>query len=296
MQTKQQIQRLLASAGVSPNKRFGQHFLIDLNLMRLLVDWADIHINDIVLEVGCGTGSLSEGLAEKAGRVIGAELDETLAMIAQKQLAERRNVSIIHTDVLEAKNTINHCVVEALERARGEFSGRLMLVANLPYSVASSLMVNLVMGPAVADCMYVTVQREVAERMTAGPGGKHYGVLSIFLGAAGDVHVIRILKPSVFWPQPEVDSAMVSFIRSRKKAGRIHSMEVLSDVVHLFMQHRRKMLKACARFASGRLAGVHNWHLIFEDCAIDPHKRPEELSPESYIAIANVCSEQLGQS
>jgi 16S rRNA (adenine1518-N6/adenine1519-N6)-dimethyltransferase len=296
MQTKQQIQRLLASAGVSPNKRFGQHFLIDLNLMRLLVDSADIHSVDVVLEVGCGTGSLTEGLAERAGRVVGVELDETLAEIAGNQLSSKENVEIVNRDVLEAKNKIDRGVTAALSRACRECSGRLILVANLPYNVAGSLMANLVAGPTVADCMYVTVQREVAERMTASPGGKQYGTLSIFLGAAGDVWTTRILKPSVFWPAPEVESAMVSFIRRREKVGRIHSMEVLSDVVRLFMQHRRKMLKACARFASDRLAEIHNWNLIFEDCAIDPHKRPEELAPENYIAIANLCSEQLGQS
>ncbi|MHC4617430.1 MAG: 16S rRNA (adenine(1518)-N(6)/adenine(1519)-N(6))-dimethyltransferase RsmA [Planctomycetota bacterium] len=296
MQTKQQIQRLLASAGVSPNKRFGQHFLIDLNLMRLLIDSADIHRSDVVLEVGCGTGSLTEGLAERAGRVVGVEVDATLAEIAGKQLSSRENIEIVNSDVLEAKNKIDRAVAEALSRACRECSGRLMLVANLPYSAAASLMVNLVTGPTVADSMYVTVQKEVAERMTAAPGGKHYGTLSIFLGAAGEVHRIRILQPSVFWPHPEVESAMVSFVRSEEKVGRIHSVRILAEVVSLFMQHRRKMLKACARFASDRLAEVHNWHLIFEDCAIDPHKRPEELSPDDYISIANLCSEQLGQS
>jgi 16S rRNA (adenine1518-N6/adenine1519-N6)-dimethyltransferase len=224
------------------------------------------------------------------------EVDETLAAIAEKQLSSRDNVEIVNSDVLEAKNKLDRAVAEALWRACEDCSGRLMLVANLPYSVAASLMVNLVTGPTVADGMYVTVQKEVGERMTAAPGGKHYGTLSIFLGASGEVRTIRILKPSVFWPQPEVESAMVSFVRSEEKVGRIHDMQILAGVVSLFLQHRRKMLKACARFASDRLAEVRNWHLIFEDCAIDPHKRPEELSPDNYISIANLCSEQLGQS
>lgn len=86
---------------------------------------------------------------------------------------------------------------------------------------------------------------------------------------------------------------MVSFVRSNKKAGRIHSTEIFSQVVSLFMQHRRKMLTACAKFATGELAEIRNWHLIFEDCAIDPHKRPEVLSADEYLAIANICDEQL---
>ena len=289
MQTKQQIQRLLASAGVSPNKRFGQYFLIDLNLMRLLVDSANIRYSDIVLEVGCGTGSLTEELAQKAGKVIVAELDATLATIAGRHLAEKDNIQIINTDVLEGKNTIHNKVADALKRARQEYSGRVMLVANLPYGAASPLMLNLVTGPITANNMYVTVQKEVAQRMNAGPAGKHYGTLSIFLAATGEVRIMRILKPSVFWPQPEVESAMVSFIRSHEKVSRIHNIEVFRAVVSLFMQHRRKMLKACARFAADKLAVVHNWHVIFEDCAIDAHKRPEELSPEDYIALSNLC-------
>jgi 16S rRNA (adenine1518-N6/adenine1519-N6)-dimethyltransferase len=154
-------------------------------------------------------------------------------------------------------------------------------------------MLNLVTGPTKADSMYVTVQKEVAQRMTAAPGGKHYGILSIFLTATGDAKTLRTLKPSVFWPQPEVESAMVSFVRSNKKADRIHSTEIFSQVVSLFMQHRRKMLTACAKFATGELAEIRNWHLIFEDCAIDPHKRPEVLSADEYLAIANICDEQL---
>jgi 16S rRNA (adenine1518-N6/adenine1519-N6)-dimethyltransferase len=293
MQTKQQIQKLLASAGVLPNKRFGQHFLIDLNLMRLLLDSADIHNTDIVLEVGCGTGSLTEELVERAGVVIVAELDDTLAQITEKRLAQKQNVQIINADVLQGKHSIHEGVLEALRRARAQYSGRLMLVANLPYGAASPVMLNLVTGPVCADSMYFTVQKEVAQRMSAASGGKHYGTVSIFLAATGDVRTLRILKPSVFWPQPEVDSAMVSFVRDNRKARRIHNMQIFSEVVALFMQHRRKMLNACVKFATGRLANIHNWHIIFDDCAIDPHKRPEVLSADEYLAIANVCNEQL---
>ena len=293
MQTKQQIQQLLASAGVLPNKRFGQHFLIDLNLMRLLIDSACIGNNDIVLEVGCGTGSLTEALSEHAGKTIAVELDTTLAKIDERELAKAKNVKIINTDILEAKNTISRTVARALELARKNCSGRVLLVANLPYNVASPVMVNLITGPIRADAMYVTVQKEVAQRMTAPLGGKDYGTLSIFLSATGDVKTERVLKPTVFWPQPQVDSAMISFVRREEKVRRIRSMELFSEVVNLFMRHRRKMLKSSTKFTTGKLADIHNWPEIFERCCIDPHKRPEQLSSEDYIAIANLCHEQL---
>lgn len=289
MHTKRQIQQLLASAGVRPNKQLGQHFLIDLNLMRLLIDSAGITADDLVLEVGCGTGSLTQGLAERAGRVIAVELDRTLANIARAQLAKEANVEIINADVLETKNTLSPALTQALAPARQTCPGRTMLVANLPYSIASPLMSNLVMGSAGLDAMYVTVQKEVAERMTAKPGGSDYGTLSIFLAATGDAKRIRILKPSVFWPRPQVDSAMVAYLHDKAKSRRIRNMTAFSEIVRLFIGHRRKTISACTKLAAGRLAAIDNWPEILDKCSIDPASRPEQLAPEDYIAIANSC-------
>ena len=289
MQTKQQIQQLLASAGVFPNKRHGQNFLIDLNLMRLLINRANIKKCDCVLEVGCGTGSLTEAIAEFAGACVVAEIDSTLAEIAKGQLAEKENVQIINADVLKNKNTINPAVIDAIALARENCDGRFMLVANLPYNVASAVMMNLITGGTVADSMFVTVQKEVADRMVAKSGSKSYGTLSIFLSAVGEVKIERVLKPVVFWPQPQIDSAMVSFIRSQEKASRIKDIKMLVRVVNLFMGHRRKMLKACIKHAPDKLVKIDDWMQIFEQCSIDPHVRPEQLSTEDYIAMANLC-------
>ncbi len=306
MQTKRQIQQLLASAGVRPNKRLGQHFLIDLNLMRRLVDSANINGNDIVLEVGCGTGSLTGELVEKAGFVVAVEFDRTLAGLAKSSLANTDNVELINTDVLKNKNTLSHTVVSALESARKKYTGRVLLVANLPYSAASPTMLNLITGPAAADAMYVTVQKEVADRMTAVPGSGDYGILSILLSAVGDVKTIRILRPSVFWPQPKVDSAMVGFVRIEEKYRRIEDMGLFGETVNLFMGHRRKTLTACSRLARGRLAKINNaedintgginWPEIFERCGIVPTRRPEQLSSEDYLAIANLCRSILAEA
>lgn len=293
MQTKQQIKQLLTSAGLRPNKRFGQHFLIDLNLMRLLVDAAGIRSSDIVLEVGCGTGSLTEALAERAGRTIAVEIDHNIARIAKHQLAELQNVTVINTDVLESKNRISHIVTREIEDAAAEFPGRLLLVANLPYSAAASVMLNLIAGPIVAESMCVTVQKEVADRMTAAPGSPDYGVLSIFMAATGQIKTLRTLRPSVFWPTPQVNSAMVTFTRNQEKVRRIHDIELFKEVVNLFMGHRRKMLKACVKFARNRLLDVGNWHDIFARAFVELHHRGEELSAEDYIAITNLCYESL---
>jgi 16S rRNA (adenine1518-N6/adenine1519-N6)-dimethyltransferase len=302
MQTKRQIQELLLAAGVAPNRRLGQHFLVDLNLMRLLVDSAGIGSGDIVLEVGAGTGSLTEALAERAGRVVSVELDRTLAEIAQSRLAPATNVQLLSTDALAGKGTIAPAVGEALASARGEIgetgpmrpaglmpdAARVLLVANLPYDVASPLMINLVKGPVTVEAMCVTVQKEVAERMTAQTGTRDYGTLSIFLQATGEVEMLRTLPPSAFWPPPQVDSAIVRYVRSGDKSRQIQDMGLFGAVVGLFIGHRRKMLRACVKQAPAGLGGRDTWLKIFEQLEIDPTARPEGISPRQYVNMANL--------
>jgi 16S rRNA (adenine1518-N6/adenine1519-N6)-dimethyltransferase len=289
MQTKNEIRELLASVGVIPRRKYGQHFLIDLNLLRLVVEAADIKPEDVVLEVGCGTGSMTQALARRAGRVVAVEIDSILANLARSQLVDCDNVELVEADALSSKGALNPLVIEAIARARAQKSGRLLLVANLPYDVASPLMVNLVKGPILADAMVVTVQKEVADRMAAQPKGKDYGALSIFLGATGDVQTLRVLKPSVFWPPPGVDSAVVRFVRDEAKCRRIDQITRFSAVVSLFMGHRRKMLRACVKHAPEVLGDRDRWMGRFERCGIDPCWRPEALSPAQYVALANLC-------
>ena len=289
MQTKRQVRDLLTSVGVTPNRRYGQHFLVDLNLVRFLVDSARIDPADTVLEVGCGTGSITEALAERARRVVAVEVDPTLADLAQSQLAGVENVRLINADVLSNKGALNPIVIEAIDEARESGGGRLLLVANLPYDVASALMLNLVKGPVIADEMLVTVQKEVGQRMEAAPKSRDYGTLSILLGATGMVQNLRILKPSVFWPPPGVDSAIVQFIREPEKCAAIEDMALLGEVVSLFIGHRRKMLRACAKHAPKALGTRDQWLQRFETCRIDPEQRPEAIPPRKYVELANLC-------
>lgn len=293
MQTKQDIQKLLAGAGTTPNHRLGQNFLIDLNLMRFLIDAAQLTEQDVVLEVGTGTGSFTEGIAERCGCVVTVEYDDALYAIAKRRLQSYGNVIQFNMDVLENKNAIHQEVLDALDRARRTLSGRLVLVANLPYNVGSCVMANLITGPVTADAMYVTVQKEVADRMAAGPNHDDYGTLSILMTATGRVHLLRKLPPSVFWPRPQVDSAMVSYERDHDRITEIHDMKTFREVIALFMGHRRKMLKACVKFAQGSLEGVRHWNDIFDEAFVDPHKRPEEITPKQYINLANLCFEQI---
>jgi 16S rRNA (adenine1518-N6/adenine1519-N6)-dimethyltransferase len=289
MQSKSQIYELLLSAGVKPNKRFGQHFLIDLNLMRLLLDTAELTKDDIVLEVGCATGSLTEGIAEKAGFCVAVEIDAVLANIAREQLADCQNVEIIAADALKNKFEINPVVLDALNHARTNYTGRLLLIANLPYAAGTPIMLNLITGPLEVDAMFVTVQKEVAQRMLAHEGSKDYGILSILLWAAGDLKHIRTLKPSVFWPQPQVNSAMISYIRNPEKVRQIKCLETLATVAGALLQHRRKMLKSGCKLLKGKFEEI-DWPAIFEKCGVDPSLRPDQITQEQFVAIANLCT------
>lgn len=290
MQTKKQIQQLLASEGISPNKHLGQHFLIDLNLMRLLLTTADVSEHDTVLEVGCGTGSLTEELCKKATAVISVEIDARLATIAKNQLADKNNVHIINADILQNKNTINPDVTNAIKSLHKKSTGRFLLVANLPFNIASPLILNLIIEQPFAEAMYVTVQKEVAERMTAETGTKHYGTLSILLTATGNVKIERILPPTVFWPQPRVASATVSYVKNKEKTKKIKNMKLFTNIVKMFMQHRRKMLKSIVKLTKDELKEVQIWSQIFEICCIDAKQRPDQMTVENYIKIANQLS------
>jgi 16S rRNA (adenine1518-N6/adenine1519-N6)-dimethyltransferase len=294
MQTKTEIQRLLTESGLRPKKRFGQNFLIDRNLMMLLVDSAAIEKNDVVLEVGCATGSLTEELIEKCGFVIAVEIDSGLAEIARRQLVEKNNVQIINADILKNKNSINPEVTDAIESAKLKYTGRLLLVANLAYNIASPLIINLVTGRPSIDAAYVTIQKEVAERMTASPSKKVYGTLSVILNAAGDCKIIRKLPPSVFWPMPKVESAMVSFIRNKQKIEQIRDISALSQIVGFFMRYRRKMLKAIVKL-EGNPEKTFDWQQIFQKCGIDAEKRPDNLSPGDFVLLANTFQSYLSK-
>ena len=146
--------------------------------------------------------------------------------------------------------------------------------------------------------MFVTIQKEVADRMTSQAGIKDYGILSILMAATGKAKHIRTLKPTVFWPQPQVNSAFVQYVRDAKKIKAIKSVEMLSRVAGALLQHRRKMLKSCCKLIGD--AGFqpaparpgwprYNWPEILKQLGIDPEIRPDNLSPEQFVAIANLC-------
>ena len=231
-------------------RRYGQNFLIDLNLLRLLAATADVQRNDVVLEVGTGTGSLTAILAAQAAEVVSVEIDPQLHQLASEELIDFDNVLLLQKDALRRKNTLDAELLEAVNSRLAERPGRrFVLVANLPYCIATPVISNLLALDRPPELMTVTIQRELAERFIAVPGTKDYSSASIWIQSQCRVQLVRLLPPEVFWPRPKVTSAIVQIRLDPNLRSRIADLEFFHDFVRTIFLHRRKLLR------SGLLAG-----------------------------------------
>lgn len=270
MQTLATIKQLLAERGLRPKHRFGQNFLHDLNLMRKLIEAAGVRPGELVLEVGPGTGSLTEALLEAGAEVVACELDRDLAALLRERLGDK--ITLIEGDALERGRALNPQIVEALQRRAGGSSRRFKLVANLPYQVASSLITTLLIDHPTCIGQFVTVQLEVAERLLANSGsGKDYGPLTIITQAFAHVELIAKAPAACFWPAPKVESALVAVTPRPADALNIEDRRAFAEFVVTTFMKRRKQLGTIF----GRNRDV--WPALAVN-SITPDLRPEALS------------------
>ncbi|REK12471.1 MAG: ribosomal RNA small subunit methyltransferase A [Planctomycetota bacterium] len=237
------------------NTRHGQNFLIEGNLLRLLVDRAALDQRDVVFEVGTGTGALTDLMAPLAGAVVSVEIDHQLHQLAREELIAHPNVTLLRADALKNKSNLNPDVVAEVERQLAVHDARrLKLVANLPYNVATPVIANLLSSTIVPAAMTVTVQKEVADRMVATPGSKDYGALSVWIQCQCRTEIVRTLAPSVFWPRPKVTSAIIHLEVDRPRRDAIADLAFFHDFVRSMFLHRRKFLRGVMLSTySGRL-------------------------------------------
>ncbi|MGL6194303.1 MAG: 16S rRNA (adenine(1518)-N(6)/adenine(1519)-N(6))-dimethyltransferase RsmA, partial [Thermoguttaceae bacterium] len=276
--------------GIRPRAKLGQNFLIDLNLLRLLHESANIEENDVILEVGTGTGSLTAEMAEKAAAVITVELDSVLHELAKQELFGRSNIRFIQGDILRNKNRLNE---EVLETIYAELDAapnrRFKLVANLPYSVATPLMSNLLLTDRPPHSMTVTIQKELADRITAEPGTKDWGALSLWMQSQCRTETVRVMAPSVFWPRPKVNSAIIRVTLDDRRRNKIPDLKFFHEFARAMFFHRRKYLRSELCSAFKKTISKETVDDIMTEMGFDDKTRAETLNLKTMLKLCERC-------
>jgi len=279
-QTLSEIRRLLAEAGLAPQHRFGQHFLIDLNLMRKLVAAADLQPTDTVLEVGPGTGSLTEILLDRGVRVVAVEIDRGLQAILRRRLTGHPHFTLVQGDALGGKHRVNPLVLNVLCEQPPQPGGAYKLVANLPYQIATPLLMDLLLVVPRFERLTCTIQREVGERLAGAPRTDSYGPVSVVTQTLADLTLLAILPRTAFWPRPEVESVMLTLWPRPPERVEVDDVPGFVALVQRGFQQRRKMLRRLLR----------DWEepaalRAFQRAGVSPDARPEELPPAAWRAL-----------
>jgi len=297
-QTQSYLRSLFARQGVAPQHRYGQNFLIDLNIHDLIVKAADVGPDDVVLEVGPGAGAMTALMASKGAAVIAVDIDPGMAALAAEATAGMPNVRVLTADALANKNTMNPEVIDNVRAGLAVSPGkRLKLVANLPYNVATPVVSNLLVYPDPAlrpAKMVVTIQLELAERMRAAPSTDAYGSLSVLVQAVADVELIRVLPPSVFWPRPKVDSAVIAITPDPARLALVDDLPWFHSVVRRVFLHRRKNLRRVLHSLWRDRIERAEVDALLESIGLTGLVRAEAMNVEELLSLASKLRERLG--
>jgi 16S rRNA (adenine1518-N6/adenine1519-N6)-dimethyltransferase len=291
-QTLSYLRGLLQSYGLEPKSKLGQNFLIDLNLLDLIVRTAEISREDSILEVGSGTGSLTAKLADAAGCVFTVEVDRDMQRIAHQIVGDRDNVHFFFGDALASKNLLRQEMLAGWDELTARHAcTRRKLVANLPYVIATPLISNLLISDIPIERMVVMVQWEIAERMQARPGTKDYNALSVLVQSLADVSIVRRVAPANFYPRPKVDSAIVLIRPDADKRAKVGDVRRFRNFLRDLYVHRRKNLRQAL---SGWPTGRKDRQVVdakLAELGIDGSLRSEVLDVEQHLRLAAVFGE-----
>ncbi|HMP89908.1 MAG TPA: 16S rRNA (adenine(1518)-N(6)/adenine(1519)-N(6))-dimethyltransferase RsmA [Kiritimatiellia bacterium] len=258
-----------------PSKVLGQNFLIDENILKIMIDSAEIAPDDVILEVGPGLGILTEPLAERAKKVVAIEKDKRLASYLAESLIDHENIRLITADALSLS-------LEAVKHEHGVNK----LVANLPYSVGSRVLVDCFMMVEGLDLLVVTVQLEVGERLAAGVNSEHYGMLSIWAQMDYKVKLAKRISPSCFYPRPQVTSAIVILKRTGNHRAQLKNPGVFDTLLrHAFSRRRKQMGTILTGFTVPGMTRSATQAL--DKAGVEPTRRPETLSVLEWSALTS---------
>ena len=250
-------------------KKFGQHFLSDPKILSAIVDALAPTPRDLVVEVGPGRGSLTEILADRAGRVIAVEIDRALAAQLREKYAERPSVEIVEGDFLQTD----------LRALRGK---NFLLIGNVPYYITTPIVFKALEPPLPARSVFL-VQREVAERMAAGAGTESYGALSVNIAVVANVEQVLTVPAGAFRPPPKVESAVVRLTPREEPLVSLESLEQFRSFVQAAFGLRRKQMVRVLRTVRG--VSAEKAAQLLERVEIDPSARPEVVAPEEFAAL-----------
>lgn len=294
-QTRSYLMRLFERHGFNPRSDLGQNFLIDLNIIEYVVEQGHIKPTDIVLEVGTGTGGMTTFMAQKARHVISVEYDRNMHTLASEATQKYDNITLLNCDALKNKNRLNPVVLEEIDQQlKANPGSHLKLVANLPYNVATPIISNLVASDLPWNRMVVTIQYELGLKMSCKPATSNYGALSVWLQSQCFVKLLKKVGPTVFWPRPKVDSAIVQLTPNPPLKQKIEDRVFFQDFLRRVFQHRRKLMRST-------LVGMYSKQLSKTevDALLEAHgyerekTRAEELTVPEMIELANAFQEQI---
>lgn len=300
-QTRSHLMRKFQEHGFHPRTHLGQNFLIDLNIVEFIVRSAGLDRNDVVLEIGAGTGGMTTFMAQKAGHVISVEVDRDMHMLASEAIAPYDNVTLLLTDALKNKNTFSPLILETIEHQLAVSpERRLKLVANLPYSIATPVVSNLVATELPWVQIVVTIQYELGLRMQALERQAHYGSLSVWLQSQCDVKMLKQVGPTVFWPRPKVDSAIMSLVPNPELKGQIKDREFFHSFVRKLFGFRRKFIRSVLVGMYGKQLTKIQVDAVLAEMKIAHNVRAEQLDTATIVRMAdhfqNAIEQAVGNS
>ena len=244
-------------------KRFGQHFLSDRSALEDIADAALLGKDDVVVEVGPGRGALTEELLARAGRVVVVEIDRQLASGLRERYRNAPRIEVVEGDFLETE--MSHLV-----------DGPFVVVGNVPYYITTPILFHTLQAPLPLRCVFL-VQLEVAERIVSGPGSREYGALSVNVQAVAHAEIVRTVPPGAFKPPPKVESAVVRITPLETPLIPVEELAEFRSFVLAVFGMRRKQIANILR--SLRRVSLEEANGILMSVGIDPHLRPETLSP-----------------
>lgn len=260
-------------------KKYGQNFLIDTNVLDRILRAAEIASEDCVLEIGPGIGTMTGRLAECAREVLAVEIDRNLVPILQETLSAYSNVTIINDDILK---------VDICRLAEEKNAGRpIKVVANLPYYITTPIIMGLFEGRAPLESITVMVQKEVADRMQAGPGTKDYGALSLAVQYYAQPKVVANVPPNCFLPRPTVGSAVIRLTRYGAPPVQVKDEGKMFALIRASFNQRRKTLMNSIHNAPGLLVPKERTARVLDEMGLPPTVRGEALTLGQFAEISN---------